>query len=321
MKPALPPSLTATAPTLIAALTLVTVLGSGCAVPGARSDPPPFTIHFDYRFDSAAYFTPRHRALLDQAAAVFESRITDTLEPIAASPGDDYRLLFCNPELPINCDIAIPETLKAVHNEPIPANTLVVFVASYDYGSPHRLGEAGYGVQIADKVSPGLARKLRCRGQSGGCPADDEAATDTGPWGGSMSISSSVDWYLDDEIKTDDVPPERYDFYSMVLHELGHLLGFGVADSWKARLIHEGVPYFMGGDGVGKQELFADTGHWTDAKPSTREGLGDYEAAMDRNQVPGQRKLFTDLDFAALRDIGWQVQAPPPPPWWKRWLD
>lgn len=319
MKPASSPHTTALT---IASL----VLASGCSTFAPRNAPPPFNIHFDYRFDTAGYFDARRRALLDEAASVFESRITDTLAAIAPAPGDEYRLLFCDPERPIDCDIALPETLKAIRNEAIPANTLVVFVASYDYGSPHRLGETGYGVHLADKVSPGLATTLRCRGQAGGCPAEGEPATDTGPWGGSISISSSVNWYLDDDVTTDDVPPDQYDFYSMVLHELGHVLGFGVAESWKARLIHEGVPYFVGGEGVGgvgigKQELFADSGHWVDARRSPRDGVGEVDAAMDRNQLSGERKHFTDLDFAALRDIGWEIRPAPPKPWWKRWVE
>ncbi|MBM3821495.1 MAG: hypothetical protein FJ404_01185 [Verrucomicrobia bacterium] len=37
------------------------------------------------------------------------------------------------------------------------------------------------------------------------------------------------------------------------------------------------------------------------------------EAAMDPDISNGQRKFFTDLDFAGLSDVGWQVTAVPEP--------
>ena len=37
------------------------------------------------------------------------------------------------------------------------------------------------------------------------------------------------------------------------------------------------------------------------------------EAAMGPNITAGQRNYFTDLDFAALKDIGWEVSPAPVP--------
>jgi hypothetical protein len=40
------------------------------------------------------------------------------------------------------------------------------------------------------------------------------------------------------------------------------------------------------------------------------------EAAMDPDIANGQRKHFTDLDFAAMDDIGWQVAVVPEADTW-----
>jgi len=42
--------------------------------------------------------------------------------------------------------------------------------------------------------------------------------------------------------------------------------------------------------------------------------LNSQETAMDPSNVNGARQDFTELDFAALNDIGWQIKPVPLPP-------
>jgi hypothetical protein len=49
-----------------------------------------------------------------------------------------------------------------------------------------------------------------------------------------------------------------------------------------------------------------DHAHWADG---TRYGAG--EASLDPTLLLGTRKLTTELDFAGLKDVGWQVTPPP----------
>src|SRR5262249_60487213 len=54
----------------------------------------------------------------------------------------------------------------------------------------------------------------------------------------------------------------------------------------------------------GPVPLAPDHGHWAEGTQS-----GGTEAAMDPSLATGLRKLFTDLDFSALKDIGWMVTS------------
>ena len=54
--------------------------------------------------------------------------------------------------------------------------------------------------------------------------------------------------------------------------------------------------------------------HWANSTMSVVYGGSTaQEAAMDPDLQNGTRKRFTALDAAALKDIGWEVIAPPPP--------
>jgi hypothetical protein len=54
--------------------------------------------------------------------------------------------------------------------------------------------------------------------------------------------------------------------------------------------------------------LDSQDGHWAEGF-----SFGGQETAMDPTLTVGTRKQFTDMDFAGLRDLGWQVNAVPEP--------
>ena len=56
--------------------------------------------------------------------------------------------------------------------------------------------------------------------------------TDFGPWGGAISFNSNSNWYFDPDITTDESFSNQFDFYSVAVHELAHVLGFGSAPSF-----------------------------------------------------------------------------------------
>jgi MYXO-CTERM domain-containing protein len=69
------------------------------------------------------------------------------------------------------------------------------------------------------------------------------------------------------------------------------------------------------GTTTGTVALASDLAHWAGGTLSTFEGASQ-EAAMTPSIANGTRKNFTDLDFAAMNDIGWQVTAVPEADTW-----
>jgi hypothetical protein len=134
-----------------------------------------------------------------------------------------------------------------------------------------------------------------------------EPAGEFAAWGGSITFDNDVspDWHYDHT-----QPPSfgEDDFFSIALHELGHALGFGTAGEW-SDLVVGGL--FTGAASVASYGGSVPTsgGHWADGVESTVGGVTQ-ETAMDPIITQGDRKLFTELDFAGLDDIGWDVVIP-----------
>lgn len=68
------------------------------------------------------------------------------------------------------------------------------------------------------------------RGQAGALAMSE---TDFGPWGGTLSFNNNnaVNFYFDPDLTTDN-DILGFDFYSVAVHELAHLLGFGTVGSY-----------------------------------------------------------------------------------------
>jgi hypothetical protein len=100
------------------------------------------------------------------------------------------------------------------------------------------------------------------------------------------------------------------DFLSVAIHEMAHLLGLGSAPSWDT---YVSGGQFIGTNSVasygGNVPLYSDH-HWAEGTMSTVKGVTQ-EAAMDPSITVGTRKLFTDLDYAGLADVGWETAAVP----------
>ncbi|MCB1761041.1 MAG: matrixin family metalloprotease [Gammaproteobacteria bacterium] len=262
-----------------------------------------FTIQFDYSYDGGFFADAQRKSLLESAGSYFESRINDDLNAItstAGPAGNNFKAIFNRP------DTGAELTLNRYS---VAADTIVVFAGGRNISALGLGGPGGYSFSSspADQV---FIDNATTRGESG--PTSGPTATDFAPWGGAITFDSNSSWYFDDNPITDEIF-SGFDFYSVALHEIAHVLGFGTVDSWNNQV--------SGGSFIGDNasSLFggpvplADLGHWQQALTSTIDGSGSQEAAMDPNIAPGQRKRFTDLDLAALADIGWEVSAVPLP--------
>ncbi|ANE54988.1 matrixin family metalloprotease [Methylomonas sp. DH-1] len=259
------------------------------------------TIHFDYSYDGGFFSGSNlsRRTTLDAAGQYFSAVLQDSLAAIDSNGGNQFTAIFSRPDTGATGNLAAFD---------VAADTLTVFVGGRDLGG-NALGLGGPGGYSVTGTQSFL-NQAAYRGETG---AQTNPPSDFATWGGSISFDADAAWYFDSDPATTE-SFSGFDFYSVALHELGHVLGFGTANSWSR--------WLQGGKFTGLEAklanagqdvlLSADAAHWQSGQTSTVNGQGSYQAAMTPNIAAGTRKNFTDLDLAALSDIGWEVAAAEP---------
>ncbi|OQW73806.1 MAG: hypothetical protein BVN35_11485 [Proteobacteria bacterium ST_bin11] len=257
------------------------------------------SIHFDYSYDGGFFSGANlsRRATLDAAGNYFSTILQDTLSAIDSSGVNQFTAVFQQPDT---------GAVKNLTSFDVAADTLTIFVGGRDLGT-HNLGQGGPGGYSISGTQNFLTQAAY-RGETG---AQANPASDFSTWGGAITFDADTAWYFDNDPTTSE-PISGFDFYSVALHELGHVLGIGTANSW-SRWLQGGA--FTGlesklANGGNNILLSSDGGHWQAGQMSTINGQGNVEAAMTPTIAAGVRKNFTDLDLAALKDIGWEVADP-----------
>ena len=196
-----------------------TLLGSialGFALTAAMPASAAIDIVFDYTYDTNGFFDAGKKSLMEQAAQVFEARILDTLTGFSSGSPNHFNAGFTNP------GTGLPTTLS---DYSIAAGRIDIFLGGRDLGAG-TLGLASTSYSVSGFQS--FVNNSVSRGQAG---ALSNPATDYGPWGGSIAFSNTASWYVDADPTTTEAF-SGYDLYSVALHEIAHLLGVGIADSW-----------------------------------------------------------------------------------------
>ncbi|MDB5349736.1 MAG: Calx-beta protein [Planctomycetota bacterium] len=259
-----------------------------------RRDCPSVTIQFDYSLDSNNFFnTQAKRDLLQIAANTLTSELTDSLTPIVPAGGNSWTANFTNPA---------SGAKVSLDNPMIPADTIVVFVGSRalggsELGLAETGGESSFGTDLWNDT-------VLARGQVG---ALSILQTDFGPWGGSIAFDSKVNWYFG--IDAAGLGSKQDDFLSVAEHEIGHILGFGTAESWRQKIVlgkFTGLSSTINYDLGGSPPVSPDGGHLAQGITD-----GGFQPVMTPTILQGTRKLMTHLDFAGLQDLGWQLLAEP----------
>lgn len=272
-------------------------------------------IEIRYDYDTSGFFNQAgSKEAMEAVADFFEQRIHDSLLGIdQAQHGGTWSAGFYH-----------PSTGNWIYhsNLVVPEDTLIVFVGARNLGGSVGLaGPGGYSYRGLTS----WANRIKYRGQTG---AAATPATDFGPWGGSISFDNSAgtSW----SFQLDGSPTgSQLDFVSIALHEMCHVLGFGSSDSFDDKI---SGGKFTGANAVNSFganiPLYSDNSHWKDdgcgsgpfAADSMMHGSfssphGDSQVAlMDpvtcSSYFQGHLDVLTDLDLAALVDIGWVVKPP-----------
>ncbi|WJW74268.1 matrixin family metalloprotease [Thiohalobacter sp. IOR34] len=257
------------------------------------------SINFDFSYDTNNFFSdPTSKSVLQAAGSFFEGIIQDDLTAIASGGGNDFQAKFNDPAT---------GTLVTLPNFSVAADTLTVFAGGRSLGSG-TLGIGGPG-GFAVSGTTSFVDNAVTRGEQGDTLG--ASATDFAPWGGAITFNTDTSWYFD----TDPSTLESFsgnDFYSVALHELGHLFGIGTADSWDNLIVGSDFTGPAATAVYGGNVPLEDSGHWAEGTQGMVDGLAQ-EAAMDPTLLVGSRKRFTDLDVAALSDIGWETTVVPVP--------
>jgi hypothetical protein len=240
---------------------------------------------------------------LEAAGDYYSEIILDELAALIPSGANTLGLRFSNP---------VTGTTVEVPSLGIPANTIIIFVGSRNLPG-NNLGTASSGADASFGTDAWL-ELIDNRGQIGNVYAPN--ANEMSTWGGSIAI---------DTIDADGAP-RTWDYsleggaangrhlFSILIHEIAHVIGFGNSDSWKAWQMNGN---FMGNaikavHGAGVPLELGSPSHWVENTMSNIYGTSIIaETAMDPILDIDTKSPMTELDLAGLKDVGWEVASPP----------
>lgn len=256
---------------------------------------------FDYSKDNGFFSGANafRRDLLDQAGRILTDRLNDDLAAVPASTAArSWQAQIINPST------GATDTLPS--NFSVKANEIVVFVGSRNLsgeGADTRalatgLAGASFSCTVNDAACSAFVANLQTRGEAG---AAGTRPSDFGPIVASVSFDNRREttdrWNFEDS----PVDDSQFRFVSFAVHELAHVLGFGLSQSF---IVQAGGGRFSGVESnkvyQGSGVLPLDGFHLAQSVLNVQPTL---MTPFITNTLP------SELDFAVLDDIGWDVNS------------
>lgn len=293
------------------------------------------TLMLDYSLDSAGFNTKgggAAKAAMDQAAADISAVITSSLTALNQS---DFTVggttvtvshQFTNPTT------GGPEDYDPEAN-PVAADTVLIYVGAQMLGGTTiAQGGPGSSSLSGSGTDWGLPSAQASAHQSRGGGAEIGRFQDVGGGGVDIVIGTSVGnlWFdvdtdnlggLDNDLTLEQFwhydhttapAGDKYDLYTVALHEMLHAIGIGTSNAWdnlQSGTTWSGVHAIAENGGSGAN--LVSGGHVALGTMSTRlSDGGSQEAVLVPSIGKGVRKELTGMDVAFLQDIGWSVPEP-----------
>lgn len=264
---------------------------------------PALTIKIDYTYDTSNFFnTPARKSAIEMVAKFYGDLIKDNLLRIDAAqfPGFSWT---ANPIDPVTGGVL------SIVNLVVPEDTIIVYVGARNLAGS-TLGVGGPGGWGASGFQNWFDR-IEGRGSAGALAA---MPTDHCPWGGTIAFDADSTWNF--SLTQNQA---GFEFISVALHEMGHVLGIGTADSWNNKIsggVFSGAastrsngsapPVQSGGSHFGTglvSDLFGSFG-----RPH---GISRPVIMLASSTDTGTNfDVASDLDLAGLIDCGWEISPP-----------
>jgi hypothetical protein len=266
---------------------------------------PPSLFAFDYSRDTSGLFAnTQRRQAVELAGIALSARVRPHLEAIVPDATHHWTGYAANPS---TGERMLLEDLTVL------ADKIVVYVGARDMHDAALASETPAPAVSLTEGDLDWQQTVHFRGAKSVVGTPSFHPDPYGPWGGTLAFSTTVAWDDGASVSTPSRTPAGYlpgtgpslDLFGTAEHELGHLLGFGTAPSWAFQTAGNA---FTGphAEAVYGGPVPVDPGgaHWV----AGTQYQGQH-ACMDFESWQGRR--FTELDYAALVDMGWNVTGVP----------